>query len=226
MFALSKVTVPGVTPVSRWQFQTRYPYLSPHATPAQVLPATAKFGGGKPAIWRPGATALRRYQLGGGYTPGPLLAFCALAGLSGSAAALTARYRDLRPRPTERIPSKVGPAQNGAKSYPPANPAEAGMSNPHSAKTSPSNADPANHRPADSSATEPATEAGVGWRELALGSLLFFGCGAALLLMSDLFEFSWRYQLPALVTLPPAGATAVASFVRRRATGPARQAED
>jgi hypothetical protein len=51
--------------------------------------------------------------------------------------------------------------------------------------------------------------------QLALGCLLFFGCAAAVLLMSDVFEFSWRYQLPALVTLPPAGALAVAAFARR-----------
>ena len=34
----------------------------------------------------------------------------------------------------------------------------------------------------------------------------FLASGAAVLVMSDLFEFSWRYQLPALVTLVPAGA--------------------
>jgi hypothetical protein len=36
----------------------------------------------------------------------------------------------------------------------------------------------------------------------------------AILLMSDLFEFSWRYQLPALVTLPPAGAFGIAVILR------------
>jgi hypothetical protein len=34
------------------------------------------------------------------------------------------------------------------------------------------------------------------------------------LLMSDLFEFSWRYQIPALVTLPPAGAFGIAALLR------------
>jgi hypothetical protein len=34
------------------------------------------------------------------------------------------------------------------------------------------------------------------------------------LLVSDLFEFSWRYQLPALVTLPPAAAAALAALLR------------
>ena len=33
------------------------------------------------------------------------------------------------------------------------------------------------------------------------------------LLASDLFEFSWRYQLPALVTLPPAGALGITVII-------------
>jgi hypothetical protein len=34
------------------------------------------------------------------------------------------------------------------------------------------------------------------------------------------FEFSWRYQLPAIVTLPPAGVLGVAAWLsRRRARG-------
>jgi hypothetical protein len=56
-------------------------------------------------------------------------------------------------------------------------------------------------------------------RQLALGCLLFFAAGVALLLISDLFVFSWRYQVPALVTLVPAGAlgiSAIVSSVRTR----------
>ncbi|MGO9218426.1 MAG: hypothetical protein ACLP5E_11780 [Streptosporangiaceae bacterium] len=59
-----------------------------------------------------------------------------------------------------------------------------------------------------------------GQRQLALACLLVFGSAAAVLLASDLFEFSWRYQLPALVTLPPAGALGLAllgSMLGRRA---------
>jgi hypothetical protein len=48
--------------------------------------------------------------------------------------------------------------------------------------------------------------------QLSLACLLFFGCGAAVLAMSDAFQFSWRYQLPALVTLPPAGILGVAAI--------------
>jgi hypothetical protein len=39
------------------------------------------------------------------------------------------------------------------------------------------------------------------------------------LLVSDLFEFSWRYQLPALVTLVPAGALGIAAL-KRAVPGP------
>ncbi|MBO0825684.1 MAG: hypothetical protein J2P27_17790, partial [Actinobacteria bacterium] len=46
-------------------------------------------------------------------------------------------------------------------------------------------------------------------RQLALACLLFFGSGVCLLLVSDLFVFSWRYQIPALVTLVPAGAVGI-----------------
>jgi len=58
-----------------------------------------------------------------------------------------------------------------------------------------------------------------GAQGLALACLLTAGSGVAVLLSADLYEFSWRYQLPALVTLPVAGAlgaTAVARSVRAR----------
>ena len=50
-------------------------------------------------------------------------------------------------------------------------------------------------------------------RQLALACLLVFGTAVAVLLASDAFEFSWRYQLPALVTLPPAGALGIAVVI-------------
>jgi len=42
-------------------------------------------------------------------------------------------------------------------------------------------------------------------RATATACLLTFLSAVAVLLASDLFEFSWRYQLPALVTLPRRG---------------------
>ena len=43
-------------------------------------------------------------------------------------------------------------------------------------------------------------------RRVALACLHFTASAVSVLLASDLFEFSWRYQLPALVTLAPGGA--------------------
>jgi hypothetical protein len=148
LFALTRDGSPGVTPISRWQFQTAYPYFPPHASRQVVDTATDRFGGGRPAVWAPAAGFLRGYQLHGGYTPGPLLALCALAGLAGSVSLLV-RGRAARLA-----------------------------------------------------------------REPARACLLFFASAVSVLLVSDLFEFSWRYQLPALVTLVPAGALGVTVLLR------------
>jgi hypothetical protein len=51
-------------------------------------------------------------------------------------------------------------------------------------------------------------------RQLARACLLFFASAAVLLLVSDLFVFSWRYQIPALVTLVPAGALGIDVLIR------------
>ena len=146
VFALTRDGTNGDTPISRWQFQLAYPYYQ-HATPAVVATAISRYGGGAPAVWRPVAGFLRGYQLGGGYTPGPLLALFTLAGLAGSA---------------------IGLARRGDERT----------------------------------------------RQLAEACLLFFLSAASVLLVSDLFEFSWRYQLPALVTLVPAGALGLSVLLR------------
>jgi hypothetical protein len=159
LFAVTRTTSQGDTPISRWQFQDTYPYYSSHATRAFDVTAARRFGGGAPAVWRPGAAFLRSYQLGGGYPPGPLLALFALAGVAGSAAVVRRR-------------------------------------------------------------ASPAT------RQLTLACLLFTLCAAAVLLVSDLFEFSWRYQLPALVTLVPAGVLGLSLLgraVRHRARAGGRE---
>ena len=59
-------------------------------------------------------------------------------------------------------------------------------------------------------------------RQLALACLLFFASAAFLLLVSDLFVFSWRYQIPALVTLAPAGALGLDVLARAARTRPGR----
>ncbi len=148
LFALTRNTRPGDTSITRWQFQTKYAYYPPWTSEAVVKTATARFGGGAPAVWRPVAAFLRSYQLDGGYTPGPLLLVFTLAGLAGTAAALLRRRLD------------------------------------------------------------------PGTRQLALACLLCFLSGACVILVSDTFEFSWRYQLPALVTLVPAGVLGISLIIR------------
>jgi hypothetical protein len=51
---------------------------------------------------------------------------------------------------------------------------------------------------------------------LGLGCLLFTATAVVILLVPDVLEFSWRYQLPALITLPPAGALAISAILARR----------
>ncbi len=53
-----------------------------------------------------------------------------------------------------------------------------------------------------------------GIRQIALACLLCTMSGVFVLLVSDLFQFSWRYQLPALVTLGPGGALGLAAVIR------------
>jgi hypothetical protein len=155
IFALTRNTEEGDTPISRWQFQTSYPYYPyyPRGTTqfsrtsaSRVFASTG--GGGRARVYRPAATLLSDYQLHGGYTPGPVFLLALLAGIAGI---FTFRRRQ----------------------------------------------DPG----------------------LARACLLITGCAVAALLGADLYEFSWRYQLLALITLPIAGAfgaTAVARHIRAR----------
>jgi hypothetical protein len=184
LFGPGRTATQDGTPISRWQFQDFYPSfpnwvlvsktgvitfglrLDPGSPTITMHRLDAAYGG-RAQVDLPAARFLRSYQLDGGFTPGPLMALLALAGLAGSLLAL------------RRGASQHGASQHGASK----------------------------HR------AEP------GKRQLALASLLFFGTGVADLLISDAFQFSWRYQLPALVTLPPAGVlglTALAGYLRRR----------
>jgi hypothetical protein len=145
IFALTRNTEQGDTPISRWQFQFGYPYYPPGLTKhgwnsANKVFAKAGGRGHARVHWKPDI-ALRYYQLHGGYTPGPVFLFGLLAGIGGI---FTFRRRDSGP---------------------------------------------------------------------ALACLLITGCAVAVLLGADLYEFSWRYQLPALVTLPAAGAFGVTALV-------------
>ncbi len=147
LYAVDRQTRPGDPPISRWQFEKSFPYLTPHATKSEVDAVIAEFGGGSPTVWRPVAAFLHSYQLDGGYTPGPLLLLFTVTGLVGSVAVAARR--------------RLSPAG----------------------------------------------------RQRALACLLCFGSAVFLLLVSDLFVFSWRYQLPALVTLVPGGALGISVLI-------------
>ena len=49
-----------------------------------------------------------------------------------------------------------------------------------------------------------------------LACLLWLSAGLGLLLADDLYQFSWRYQLPTLVTIPPAAALALSALTSPR----------
>lgn len=170
LFALTRDTSPGDTPIWRWEFHGYFPTFGKYVfikdnTLYVTLPQTAPrrlssgYGvDGPPQVDVPVARFLRSYQTNGGYTPGPLLALSVIAGLIGSALLV------FRRRITDQI------------------------------------------------------------RVLALGALCFVATSIFVIGMSDAFEFSWRYQLPALVTMPPAGALGLAAIImfvrnRRQAAG-------
>ena len=157
IFALTRNTEQGDTQVSRWQFQFGYPYYPPAITRHGGNSASRVFaaagGGGYAQVHWKANTALRYYQLHGGYTPGPAFLIGLLAGIAGI---FTFRRR-----------RDSGPA---------------------------------------------------------LACLLITGCAVAVLLGADLYEFSWRYQLPALVTLPIAGAIGATAIARQVHSRRARKA--
>ncbi len=166
LFAVTRYTSPGDTPIWRWQFQGNFPSYLPYITvlPHGIylkFPKSTKLVllhpayGGPPEVNSSFAHFLRNYQLNGGYTPGPLLLLFVITGLIASVLAFT------RKRLTPR------------------------------------------------------------GRDLALAALAFFITGVGVLGVSDVFEFTWRYQIPALVTLPPAGALGIAVLITafRRSRG-------
>ena len=135
---------PQVTPIARWQFQDFYPvYPRTYSMAFLTRLAHAHGSGGDLVAVQPAASFLRTYQLGGGYTPGPLYAVFLVAGVAGA----------LRRRTELRVPC-----------------------------------------------------------------LLVTLAALVLLVSSDAFEFSWRYQLPAVVMLPLAGMLGVTALIRGRAS--------
>jgi hypothetical protein len=146
LFAPVRDGDPQVTPIARWQFQDFYPtYPRTYSMAFLTRLAHAHGSGGDLVAVQPAASWLRAYQLGGGYTPGPLYAVFGVAGVAGVVAG--------RRRTELRVPC-----------------------------------------------------------------LLVTLSAVVLLVSSDAFEFSWRYQLPAVVLLPLAGALGVTALIRGRAS--------
>src|SRR4029077_2078242 len=74
-----------VTPIARWQFQDFYPTFPQRYSMAFFTRlAHAHGSGGDLVAVQQGATILRSYQLGGGYTPGLLYAAFGVAGVLGA----------------------------------------------------------------------------------------------------------------------------------------------
>ena len=159
LFALTRDGDPEIPSIARWQFQTFYPTY-PHRYTMAVFSRLARDhgSGGDLVAVKPTATVLRDYQLGGGYTPGPLYAAALAAGLLGSLCGLA------RGRP---------------------------------------------HTAADRQRSAGRERAN---RERTTACLLVTLSAVVLLLSSDAYEFSWRYQLPAVVMLPVAGALGLAAL--------------
>jgi hypothetical protein len=156
---------PQVTPIARWQFQDVYPtYPRRYSLAFFTRLAHAHGSGGDLVAVQPFASWLRAYQLGGGYTPGPLYAAFGIAGVAGAAAG---RRRTELATPRTELAT-------------------------------------------------PRTELATPRTELATPCLLATLAAVVLLVSSDAFEFSWRYQLPAVVMLPLAGALGVTVLVRGR----------
>jgi hypothetical protein len=144
LFAPVRDGDPQVTPITRWQFQDFYPtYPRRYSMAFLTRLAHAHGSGGDLIAVQPAASWLRAYQLGGGYTAGPLYAAFGVAGVAG---AVAGRRRT----------------------------------------------------------------------ELAVPCLLVTLAAVVVLLSSDAFEFSWRYQLPAVVMLPLAGMLGVTALIRGR----------
>ena len=88
LFAPVRDDDPQVTPIARWQFQDFYPiYPRRYSMAFLTRLAHAHGSGGDLVAVQPAASFLRAYQLGGGYTPGPLYAVFLVAGVAGRAAA-------------------------------------------------------------------------------------------------------------------------------------------
>lgn len=172
LFAFTRDGSSRITDITRFQFQTSYPYYPPNTT-ARL---DTRMAHSTPRVSEVLARNLRAYQLDGWYTPGPLLLACVIASvlalLAGALAALPDLCRRVGAKSGWRIPVTLQPWGRWGR-----------------------------------------------WRaddEVTAACLLVFLAAASILLASDFYEFSWRYQLPAFVTIPPAGVLGVLTLAKLR----------
>jgi hypothetical protein len=89
LFAFTRDGSSRITDITRFQFQTSYPYYPPNTT-ARL---DTRMAHATPRVSEALARALRAYQLDGGYTPGPLLLACVVAAALGLLASVLAALR-------------------------------------------------------------------------------------------------------------------------------------
>jgi Glycosyl transferase family 2 len=92
-FRPARVNAVNDVPVQRWYFQTSYPYWG---IQQRVQARAFEFSGVPISLNRALAQLLREYQLTVGYTPGPLLGLCLIAGLLGGFGIGNARRSGIR----------------------------------------------------------------------------------------------------------------------------------
>ena len=236
------------TPIFRWQFQTSYPAFPARLTHPREARIMRQFGGGKPTVVRPLATALRVYQLDGGYTPGPALALAGLIGIAGMAGSdrlwrrRTRRImrlggRGISPGGAGRRAGGAGIDPDGAGRRPVLADAREmtgfGDRNSGGGRTwrdGPARIDLASGTGGRGGAGGAALAVSAGRDRpasahpagLRAACFLVIATGLALLVGADIVEFSWRYQLPGLVTLPLAGALGLTVLTSRSRRRPSR----
>jgi hypothetical protein len=193
LFALARGPAPGVTPISRWQFQTGYPAYPPwisicpsgrlsaqacldgqHAIQQRVAPVSdlllrpcgAIVVGVQRQVFGPFHASVLNPAYGGrAQVDRPIAAFLRSYQLDGG----------YTPGPLLALLTLAGLAGSGLALI---------------------------------------RRAGDGrTRQLALACLLFTATAATVLLPPDVYEFSWRYQLPAVITLVPAGVLGISALL-------------
>ena len=215
LFALTRDGVPSVTPISRWQFQTAYPNYYPAVSVNsrhQIMVGTQKA-----AYRRFRFTAVPPAWGGIAHVDRPVAGFLRSYQLNGG----------YTPGPMLALCTLIGLAASILALIRRRIPAARHSAARQSAARQPADRQPADRQSAD---RQSADRHPAAIRQLALASLLFWVTGVVLLLAADITQFSWRYQLPGLVTLPPAAAAGAAALVlwsrsRRRCRRGSRAAQ-